>query len=270
MQHKQITVKLHYTRPDGDYTEWNAWMWTLNNGGAACEFTDCGNDRIATLMVDGYTTTSISFIIRKGQWQEQELGERKIDVSTVLCGTVHCYVNSGEEEFRVQLDEDVVMSNKLLSAELDYDSNRIYVKTSAPVTQLEDFQIYDVSGQDQKVKICDMTGEAGEYQLGLSVSLDLVRLYQYRITFAGYDYSISTTTVYASKRFAQEFTYAGNDLGAIWSKKKTSFKVWAPTAEAVQLALYKSGTPGTEDRLDTVSMTKGDLGVCSGFPGKAE
>ena len=263
MQNKQITIKIHYTRPDGNYSDWNAWMWTLNNGGSACEFVEVGNDRTATLLVDGYTTTSVSFIIRKGQWQEQELSERRIDVSTVLSGTVHCHVKSGEEKFDIRLGEDVIRSNKLLSAELDYDANCVRVRTSAPVDRAEEFRICDISGQDRQIKICGMTGKDGQYELSLNVQLELVRLYQYRITFADHDYSINTTTVYASQRFNKEFTYQKRDLGAAWSKKKTCFKVWAPTAESVSVALYESGTPATEDLLDTIAMAKGEYGVWS-------
>ena len=263
MQSKQITVKLHYARPDKDYAGWNAWMWTLNNGGTSCEFVDCDNDWTATMKVDGYTTTAVSFIIRKGQWLEQELSERKIDVSRILSGTVHCYINSGREMFDVVMGDDVVRSNKLLNAELDYDANCIRVKTSASVDCVEEFQITDLSGQDRQIKVCGMTSVEGQYELSLNVQLELVRLYQYRITFAGHDYPVKATTVYASKRFNKEFTYRGNDLGATWSKEKTCFKVWAPTAEAVSLALYQGGTPGVNDLIDTITMSKGNCGVWS-------
>ena len=86
---KQITVKLHYLRPDGDYTGWNAWMWTLKQGGKQYELVKEGSELVATVKVDSYTTGSVSFILRKGNWEEQEFNERRIDVSTVAAGTVH-------------------------------------------------------------------------------------------------------------------------------------------------------------------------------------
>ena len=101
MAKNQITIKLHYTRADNDYARWNAWMWTLTNGGKDYAFVEDGDQRTATMVVDGYTTTSVSFIVRKGQWEAQEFAERKIDVSTVISGTVHCYVCSGNEQFKV-------------------------------------------------------------------------------------------------------------------------------------------------------------------------
>ena len=60
---------------------------------------------------------------------------------------------------------------------------------------------------------------------------------------------------YSTNEFESRYTYTGTDLGAVWSAEKTAFRVWAPTAEAVQLCLYKSGTPDTEDLIEKVEMT---------------
>ncbi len=53
--------------------------------------------------------------------------------------------------------------------------------------------------------------------------------------------------------------YKGNDLGVSYSPKKTAFKVWAPTASAVKLILYKTGDGG--EMVSTVSMSKEQQGV---------
>lgn len=45
-----------------------------------------------------------------------------------------------------------------------------------------------------------------------------------------------------SREFAEKFHYEGSDLGARYSKEKTSFKVWAPTAFSVYLNLYRTGS----------------------------
>jgi pullulanase len=44
--------------------------------------------------------------------------------------------------------------------------------------------------------------------------------------------------------FAKYFPYEGNDLGVTYSKEKTIFKVWSPTAEALKLRLYNSSIGG--------------------------
>lgn len=39
----------------------------------------------------------------------------------------------------------------------------------------------------------------------------------------------------------QRIPYDGNDLGAVYTKKYTAFRLWAPTADAVTLCLYREG-----------------------------
>jgi pullulanase len=48
--------------------------------------------------------------------------------------------------------------------------------------------------------------------------------------------------MFNSQAFEEEFYYDGNDLGANYSKDKTIFKVWAPTAEEILLNLYNKGS----------------------------
>lgn len=67
--------------------------------------------------------------------------------------------------------------------------------------------------------------------------------------------------VYSDEHFVKKYTYMGNDLGAVWSKESTTFKIWAPLAKTVELALYRNGTFGVEDLLRKDGMKKGDQGV---------
>ena len=60
---------------------------------------------------------------------------------------------------------------------------------------------------------------------------------------------------YSSPEFEAAYTYSGSDLGATWTKDRTFFRLWAPTAEAVVLNLYAGGTPGAADLLARESMT---------------
>ncbi|MDD6215270.1 MAG: type I pullulanase, partial [Roseburia sp.] len=54
--------------------------------------------------------------------------------------------------------------------------------------------------------------------------------------------------------FEEKYTYTGDDLGATWTKEKTTFRVWAPTADAVKVNLYESGTPDTDDLVEQITM----------------
>ena len=63
------------------------------------------------------------------------------------------------------------------------------------------------------------------------------------------------------KRLENGYFYNGNDLGATWTKERTTFKVWAPMAESVHLKLYKSGDTNDKEVLETLFMKEDELGV---------
>ncbi len=60
-------------------------------------------------------------------------------------------------------------------------------------------------------------------------------------------------------------SYNGNDLGAVYTKKATTFKVWAPTASRVAVRLYTTGSSDEEGaaEISTTTMNKGKNGVWS-------
>ena len=64
-----------------------------------------------------------------------------------------------------------------------------------------------------------------------------------------------TMNYYSSKAFEEKYTYTGSDLGAVYSPKKTAFRVWAPTAQSVKVLLYRSGTETADDLLEQLDMT---------------
>ena len=261
-----ITVKLHYHRADGDYTGWNVWMWTLDVGGKGYELKDEDGTMTATIVVDGRYTTCINYIVRKGNWEGQEFAERRIDVSTIASGTIHFYVESGVECGRLALSQDAKITNKIMSAELDYDTGFLHVRTAAPIMgdPKAALRLLDITGRDGTMGICSITMGGDGYAIRPNKALDLTTLYRYKLRFEGVDHPIKTTTVYASKKFNRQFVYDGDDLGSHWTKKSTSFKVWAPTAEDVKVALYRSGDPEKFDRIGTIELDRQEKGVWSG------
>ena len=62
-------------------------------------------------------------------------------------------------------------------------------------------------------------------------------------------------SAYSTEEFEAAYTYEGSDLGAVWSKESTTFRVWAPTADAVTVNLYEGGTAGEADLMEQLEMT---------------
>ena len=53
--------------------------------------------------------------------------------------------------------------------------------------------------------------------------------------------------------------YSGSDLGLTYSQKASTFKIWAPTATAAKLNVYKSDMGGTASR--SIQMSSGENGI---------
>ena len=67
--------------------------------------------------------------------------------------------------------------------------------------------------------------------------------------------------IYSSHAFEEQYTYTGRDLGAVWSQNKTSFRLWAPTAKAAWVKLYRSGDPDARDLLEVIPLNPAGHGT---------
>ena len=255
-----VTINIHYSRADGNYENWNLWVWGSNMGGHQVDFAEelVNGAKVATIVLENARDhMDLCFKERKSlpgnEWAEQADKDRKIDLSTVVAGTIDYYISSESCVF----GDDVVRKNKVCSVELDYDKNQVHFTLAQAISNYES-AIQLVKG-DEVINVT-ITAAGNKYILSMpeGLTLTLPELYQYKVAFGGHKYTIDARSAYASEKFGEEFTYTGTDLGAIIAKDKnsTTFKVWAPTAVAVNVELYTSGTKGTDDLIKSVPMTK--------------
>ena len=115
-----------------------------------------------------------------------------------------------------------------------------------------------------KVKVYDGDRELSIKKLAsgsiieLEEDLDLTKTYRVEIEGFGSKIAIPIS-IFDSDTFIENYTYDGDDLGAVIDGGYTTFKVWAPTASMVKLNLFTSGHEG--DAYQIVEMTRGDKGV---------
>ena len=128
----------------------------------------------------------------------------------------------------------------------------VRIKVSAPLDDPD--TAFKITGPDGEVAITSVTPDKNNiYIIVTAEPLNLQ--YDYTISCLGVESKLYTPSYYSSDEFEALYTYSGNDLGATWTKEKTSFRLWAPTATAVTVNLYTSGTPGTDDRIEQIEMT---------------
>ena len=249
---QDLVLKVHYHREDGNYEGWDVWLWEIGGDGGGFAFAEEDGEMVATKVVTP-GVTSIGFIVRTADWAKDVDKDQFIDISEMVSGTVHIYVESGVEGYTKEYGEDAVTGVKLSKARYDQETGTITVEMTGAVE--EDLKsAFRIRGSQGEVTIAEAAeGEKGQYILTPETPLDLNR--EYRITYDGNEYKLTMPNIFSTDAFEADYTYTGDDLGALWSPESTRFRVWAPTAEEVLLNLYGSGTEGTDDLLEQIAMT---------------
>ena len=128
----------------------------------------------------------------------------------------------------------------------------VKVRLSAPVDNPE--TAFRITGPDGDVPIASVTpGKSNIYTVVTEEPLKLY--YDYTIHCLDAQSPLYAPSYYSTEEFESLYTYTGDDLGATYTKEKTVFRLWAPTAAAVKVNLYESGTAGTDDLIGQIEMT---------------
>ena len=245
-----VVLKVHYHRDDGDYEPWDVWLWPAGKDGAGYAFVDEGGEMVATMEVPG-GTTSIGYIVRTQSWEKDINADQFIDISEVVSGTVHAYVESGVEGCTKVYGDDVVTGTKLKTAAYK-SANEVLLTFTGFMDEDQKATIY-IRGNSGQLEIAQITDNGDfTYTVQLTEQLDLTR--GYKVGFAGDEAPVNMPNIYSTEEFEAAYTYTGKDLGAVWSKDKTVFRVWAPTADMVYLNRYESGSSWRSDLIEQTAM----------------
>ncbi len=265
----KITIKLHYTRDDNKYTDWNAWIWGDGVASKQHDFKKEDGVRTATIEIEnGRAASDISFRIRKGDWKENDHWgiDQTLDFSDIVSGTIHYYITSGVWGATRVLGADVVTGNRVLLAEYDRNTNTILVETAMPIVgTIENAFTFECTSTNTPLEIMRVEENGCKYTVVLENDLTSMEalLKSYGMTFEGYEYTLNMPNIYSTEEFENTYTYDGTDLGVTYTESATTFKVWAPTADSVLLNIYESGTKGTQDLIPDApyKMTEKEKGI---------
>ena len=256
----EITVNFHYYREDGVYDGWNVWLWIDN--GSAYYFDDGVDDNGVSLTATFPAgTQSIGYIVRLNEWEKKDIeADQFIDTSSILAGTVDVYVVSGVEGCTMILGDDCVTGLGLKSAAMTTDYQSINVTLTADWEEGNSLTVTDK--KNATVEVTSLTADGSKVVLTLSERAD--EMGTYTVTLNGsMSVEVSMPDYFSSDDFEAAYTYDGDDLGAVYTKEQTVFKVWAPTAEGLTLNLYQSGDASASDLIEAIEMTAEDKGVWS-------
>ncbi|MCD7859329.1 MAG: type I pullulanase [Firmicutes bacterium] len=247
-------LKIHYHRDDGSYDGWDVWAWTTSDG-SAYAFAEEDGEMVATIPIAA-GTTQIGYIIRYGgdSWTSKDVSDDQyVDVTGIVSGTAHLYVEAGVPNSELVLDGAEV---GLVVTSAEYDGeDTVTIQLSAALG-------YDLADDTFVISGTAGTVEASEVRMvserlyRIVVAEPLTMTKSYTLTFEGEAYSITMPDYYSTEAFEEAYTYTGNDLGQTYSKEQTILRVWAPTAESVTVNLYTDGDPSAQaNPVEQVEMT---------------
>lgn len=267
------SVAVHYYRKDGKYDNWALWFWAGTNEGKEYSFN--GSDSYGAVAayplseLGADLDTPLGFIVKsKGSWTSKDPdGDRFIDFKKFEKDEndiYHVYLQSGDKGIYSSPDLKVVPEISMASF-ASYTSVRVVTNVNVTDAKLFENNVeivhetYTDSKKDFRLNLPD--GKEASFDNSYKVELifeDETKL----------ESIVSVSTLYKSRDFENEYNYDG-ELGAIYTKQSTEFKVWSPVSKEIKVRIYDNGTPTSvnkslgNDKYVEYNLVKGDKGVFS-------
>lgn len=269
-------IWFHYNRNDNNYDNYDLWLWEVkkedsshhafNTGYPFNGLDDFGAIAAYPVTLWGdFATWDVAVIIREGgsAWTSQT-SDIIIDMTKYTKdenGIYHLYFIEDDDTPYTDpsvKDKDVIKSSYFTTAK------NITITTNHNISK------YKIKQDEQEIisKTLDTPTKIIGYQFNEDQEFN--HKYSVELTFekSGKTVTkeINKRMLYTSSKFENAYNYDG-ELGAIYTKEKTTFKVWSPVSSAITLNIYDNGTPTSVDKVkgsdqkSEYKMTLGDKGV---------
>ena len=243
------------------------WIWHEGKDGKGYVFTPWVHGGKVVINVPQDVTT-IGYIVRRdcsepggSTWGSATKDYPDDRFITITQRETVVYLKSGDAQIYTSNDGGNTLESltELKSATLE-DFNTISY-TLTPKTNIASLDQVKVYADGQSVAVSDLSTlgkEATTGKITLSEKIDLTKTYTVEIQGIGQKNAFPYG-IFDCDEFVKNYTYSGDDLGAVIQGSATTFKVWAPTASKVVLNLFTAGNDC--DAFETIEMTRGERGV---------
>ncbi len=284
-----VGFTIHYRRTDNSYSQWGLWLWEDGSEGAVYEFQ--GTDDYGAYVTyefsqwsSGLADSKMGFIVRKvASWTKDYDSDRfiifknyKLDAS----GYYHIYLRQGDGTIYTNAEgevADIVQTFEVFQNATNYYIHFELNKEYESYTLYEGDQVL-VSSDDQNndPNAILKTTKKLQYNLGQAmpdVTKDFKLVVKFKLSKLTQTKYADKAKLYTTDGFKKAYTYDG-DLGAIYSRESTTFRVWSPISTDMKLRIYETGTPskillnGTwetfvngSDLYQEYQMTRGEKGT---------
>ena len=266
----ELEIVFHYYRYDGDYSGWNLWIWDDIQAGRSLEFV--GEDEYGyvarTILRQQTDGGELGFVIRQsivGNLWVQKDGTRDRYLPFYRAnqrGKLEVWLMQDDPKLYYQA-QDVDRQPRLIHAFLD-DLTLIRIETYLPVSsklgENWGFQLLNSKGEQLEIAEVKVWGQdrvhPKHFALRTQAPLNLEEAYFLEHSTHG-NLPVSFGQVYSNPAFQGQFHYSGTDLGTTYSPHKTTFKVWSPPAQNLEVVIYASDQGGKGRRIPMIRRAKG-------------
>ena len=262
---RQLT--LYWSHPSADYETCDVWIWFPGRDGRGQLFYPC--DYGVKCMINVPEDVSeVGFIVRRncsdpgGSAWGSATKDFEDDRYAVMTGEdTKIYLKAGDG-----MQYESPDGGKTLNPIRIFQLAGIISPTEiryliSPAERIEDLGQIHVRQDGREIaveKLSTLNNKVVTGVITVQEPLDVAAVYTVEIEGYG-EITAVPTEIFDSADFVENFTYDGDDLGAVVQGDETVFKVWAPTASAVQLNLFEAGNDC--DAYDTLGMVQGEKGV---------
>lgn len=253
-----VKLDVHYYNFEQSYSadSMEAYAWLGDTVGGNYPYVET-DDYGALFQVglkpeEGVTTAGVK-VIQNGD--ADNATEYQIDLTKAVDNKLDVYIVEGNPTLWYD-KADAVYNPIIASAAFSETSSQdILLSVSKPIDvtaadAAQKFIVTDEEGTVYPVSAVESNTEK-DIVLKMEQPLELSRSYQVeREDYEGCQ--ISMDKIMGSAYFDEQLAYDGDDLGAVYTKEKTTFRVWAPTALEVSLNLYEQGDG--DNLMETIPM----------------
>jgi pullulanase len=256
-----VQLSIHYWRSDGQYTSagscpyyanpsdtqcgWNVYVWDYSGGGPGAAYKFTGADsfgEVAKITVPCTTCTTMGFIIRDStptnQWAAKDTpNDRHLPVTS---GAAEVWVDSGDATNYYTEQAAVNARGPHVQAAFLDGPKRVTAGLSdnfTPGAGGSGITLRDVTAKKTIKATAAVSGGSGNVVIVTLKSAPRVKD-DLMVSIPGF---AGGQVIPRDVLDGSHYYYSG-PLGASYSKKSTAFNVWAPTASAVKLQLFKKET----------------------------
>ena len=258
-----------YWNGDTDLSKADVWVWWDGKDGSGHLFYPCDYGAKAMVNVpEGIE--QVGFIVRYGcsdpggnSWGSATKDYEQDRFAIMTGADTVIYLKTGEAGQYTSTDGGMTLDSirKVeLAAMTGFKTIRYNITPAVRITDLSQIRVLQEGKEMAVESVSSLNNQVNNGTVTLAQELDLTKTYQ--LVIDGFEpQTVVPTYIFDTKEFIENYTYDGNDLGAVISGGQTTFKVWAPTASRVVLNLFEQGHD--VESYKTVDMVLGDRGVWS-------